>query len=171
MDNSSRGQERVRARDLTEEINQATDLAMAESLPMAAGAEWQKVTEQEQVAKPNTELGSGIGREILSAAGEVARDERELTQAQEFVGDESELQVKEREKDDQEDAQNEAGMGLAFENRIVAKNQEAVARMVTPEVDKMVNQKSFRPSDLERLYRHGVNTTLGVFNRRIGDRN
>lgn len=62
-------------------------------------------------------------------------------------------------------------MGLVFENRIVAKNQEGVAKMVAPEVDKLVGQKSFRPSDLERLYRQGVNTTLGVFNRKIGDRN
>ena len=43
--------------------------------------------------------------------------------------------------------------------------------MVGPEVEKMVSQKSFRVSDLERIYRHGVNTTLGIFGRRIGDRN
>ncbi len=113
----------------------------------------------------------GFGREILSAVGEVARDEQELTQAQEFVGEESKIQTRERLADDLEDARNEAGEGLGFENRIVAKNQEGVARMVGPEVEKMVSQKSFRVSDLERIYRHGVNTTLGIFGRRIGDRN
>ncbi len=143
MDNGSRGQERVRARDLTAEINQATD--------------------KEQTT----------GWEQLQQLGEqeLARDERELTEAREFVGEESKIQTRERLADDLEDARNEAGMGLAFENRIVAKNQEGVAKMVAPEVDKLVGQKSFRPSDLERLYRQGVNTTLGVFNRKIGDRN
>lgn len=176
----------MRARDLTEEINRATDMATAENLPMVAGAEDLSVVQEKPVVGRERVQRMGwqvieSGRhdvadpenktEILSAARKVERDEQELTRAQEFVGDESKLQVKEREKDDLEDAQNEAGMGLAFENRIVAKNQEAVAWMVTPEVDKMVNQKSFRISELERLYRHGVNTTLGIFNRRIGDRN
>ena len=46
-----------------------------------------------------------------------------------------------------------------------------MARTVTLGVDKVVAQKSFRPSDLEKLYREGVNSILKVFNRKIGDRN
>lgn len=170
MNNGSQGREKVRARDLTAEIDRVTDLAMP------AGAE--DMRRREDMPAMQTEAGArspeqpvGFGREILSAVGEVARDEQELTEAQEFVGEESKIQTQERLADDLEDARNEAGEGLGFENRIVAKNQESVARMVGPEVEKMVSQKSFRVSDLERIYRHGVNTTLGIFGRRIGDRN
>lgn len=170
MNNGSQGREKVRARDLTAEIDRVTDLAVP------AGAEDMRRQEampamQAEAEVRNMEQPVGFGREILSAVGEVARDERELTQAQEFVGEESKIQTRERLADDLEDARNEAGEGLGFENRIVAKNQEGVARMVGPEVEKMVSQKSFRVSDLERIYRYGVNTTLGIFGRRIGDRN
>ena len=170
MNNGSQSREKVRARDLTAEIDRVTDLAVP------AGAEDTRRQEAMPAMQAEAEARSkeqpvGFGREIFSAVGEVARDEQELTQAQEFVGEESRIQAKERLADDLEDARNEAGEGLGFENRIVAKNQEGVARMVGPEVEKMVSQKSFRVSDLERIYRHGVNTTLGIFGRRIGDRN
>lgn len=80
MDNGSRGQERVRARDLTAEINQATDKEQA------------------------------TGWEQLQQLGEreLARDEQELTEAREFVGEESKIQTQERLADDLEDARNEA---------------------------------------------------------------
>lgn len=170
MNNGSQGREKVRARDLTAEIDRATDLAVPVGVEDTRRQEAMSAMQAEAEAR-SMEQPVGFGREILSAVGEVARDERELTQAQEFVGEESRIQTEERLADDLEDARNEAGEGLGFENRIVAKNQEGVARMVAPEVDKLVNQKSFRVSDLERIYRHGVNTTLGIFGRRIGDRN
>lgn len=170
MNNGSQGREKVRARDLTAEIDRVTDLAVPAGAEDMGRQEAMSAMQAEAEAR-STEQPVGFGKEILSAVGEVARDERELTQAQEFVGEESKIQTRERLADDLEDARNEAGEGLGFENRIVAKNQEGVARMVGPEVEKMVSQKSFRVSDLERIYRHGVNTTLGIFGRRIGDRN
>ena len=170
MNNGSQSREKVRARDLTAEIDRATDLAVPVGVEDTRRQEAMSAMQAEAEAR-STEQPVGFGKEILSAVGEVARDERELTQAQEFVGEESKIQTRERLADDLEDARNEAGEGLGFENRIVAKNQEGVARMVGPEVEKMVSQKSFRVSDLERIYRHGVNTTLGIFGRRIGDRN
>lgn len=187
MDNIEQGRERGRARDLTAEIDRATDLVVAQEredlrqgrLENTEKSEGQ-IPEREQVQRMGWQVIGGGQLErssgdlrggSLTPAEEVARDEQELTRAEDFVGTESQLQIAERIKDDDEDARNEAGEGLGFENRIVAKNQEGVARLVTPEVDKMVNQKSFRPSDMERLYRDGVNAMLGIFNRRIGDRN
>lgn len=173
-----------RARGLTAEIDRATDLAVGAGQPMAAGAEGLNQNQVRNVGMAGMRMGwqvvdggrngaeaIGARNEALEPQAEVARDELELTQAEDFVGEESRLQIKEREKDDLEDAQNEAGEGLGFENRIVAKNQESVARAVAPEVDKMINQKSFRVSDLMDLYRKAVNRMLGVFNRKIGDRN
>jgi len=167
MDNGSQGREKMRARDLTAEIDRVTEVGRR----MNEAQRQPEAMRQDAERPGRMEQPLGFGKEILSAAGEVARDERELTQAQEFVGDESETQVRERLADDLEDARNEAGEGLGFENRIVARNQEGVARAIAPEVDRMVNQGSFRPSDLYELYRRGVNATLEIFGRRIGDRN
>lgn len=111
------------------------------------------------------------GAELRRAEAELKRDEQELKKPLEFVGEESKLQSRERMADDAEDARNEMGEGLRFENRIVAKNQEAVAQAVVPEVDKIMSQKSFRPALLDKLYREGVGAALEVFGRRIGDRN
>ena len=101
----------------------------------------------------------------------LARDEQELTKAEQFVGEETSRQVGERLADDREDLMTEMGQGLALENRVMARTQEGVAKAVAPKVEQMVGQASYRPADLMRLYRQGVNETLRVFNRRIGDRN
>lgn len=125
------------------------------------------------IASGNLQGGSGAersegGREAERA---LARDERELTEAGQFVGEETSRQVGERLADDREDLMTEMGQGLALENRVMARTQEGVAKAVAPKVEQMVGQASYRPADLMRLYRQGVNETLRVFNRRIGDRN
>lgn len=187
MDNIEQGREWRQARDLTEEIDRATDFVVAQERASAERGQLEntekpegRITGREQAQRMGWQVMGGDQRERsigdlkgerLTPAGEVGRDERELTQAEEFVGTESRLQITERIGEDEEDARNEAGEGLGFENRIVAKNQEGVARTVTLGVDKVVAQKSFRPSDLEKLYREGVNSILKVFNRKIGDRN
>lgn len=121
------------------------------------------------------ELRSERGAERLKGGREaervLARDEQELTEAEQFVGEETSRQVGERLADDREDLMTEMGQGLALENRVMAKTQEGVAKAVAPKVEQMVGQAIYRPADLMRLYRQGVNETLRVFNRRIGDRN
>ena len=118
-----------------------------------------------------SEGGRGAERALARGERELARDERELTEAGQFVGEETSRQVGERLADDREDLMTEMGQGLALENRVMAKTQEGVAKVVAPKVEQMVGQTSYRPADLMRLYRQGVNETLRVFNRRIGDRN
>ena len=123
------------------------------------------------IASGNLRDGSGAERALARGERELARDERELTEAGQFVGEETSRQVGERLADDREDLMTEMGQGLALENRVMAKTQEGVAKVVAPKVEQMVGQTSYRPADLMRLYRQGVNETLRVFNRRIGDRN
>lgn len=123
------------------------------------------------IASGNLRGGSGAERALARDERELVRDERELTEAGQFVGEETSRQVGERLADDREDLMTEMGQGLALENRVMAKTQEGVAKVVAPKVEQMVGQASYRPADLMRLYRQGVNETLRVFNRRIGDRN
>lgn len=170
--NQELGGKGVNAREWTAEIEAATNAEVARSEGQDLG--------RKIIASGNLRGGSGAeraeggrGAERALARGEreLARDERELAEAGQFVGEETSRQVGERLADDREDLMTEMGQGLALENRVMAKTQEGVAKVVAPKVEQMVGQTSYRPADLMRLYRQGVNETLRVFNRRIGDRN
>lgn len=189
--NQELGGKGVNAREWTAEIEAATN---AEVVAREQGRE---ARGGQEAARGETELGAEVarsegqdlGRKIIASGNlrggreaerlgggreaerALARDERELTEAGQFVGEETSRQVGERLADDREDLMTEMGQGLALENRVMAKTQEGVAKVVAPKVEQMVGQASYRPADLMRLYRQGVNETLGVFNRRIGDRN
>ena len=140
--------------DVSDIISFDENVSERELLALAASAE----------ARSEHPLGKAI---VAYAAAEGVT----LTEAEDFVGEESSQQVGERLADDREDLMTEMGQGLALENRVMAKTQEGVAKAVAPKVEQMVGQTSYRPADLMRLYRQGVNETLRVFNRRIGDRN
>ena len=187
--NQELGGKGVNAREWTAEIEAATNAEVA------AREQGREARDGQDAARGETELGAEVarsegqdlGRKIIASGNlrggsgaeralarderELVRDERELTEAGQFVGEETSRQVGERLADDREDLMTEMGQGLALENRVMAKTQEGVAKVVAPKVEQMVGQASYRPADLMRLYRQGVNETLRVFNRRIGDRN
>lgn len=193
--NQELGGKGVNAREWTAEIEAATNAEVAAREQAEAGDDQETAREQgrearggQDAARGEAELGAEVarsegqdlGRKIIASGNlrggrgaerELARDERELTEAGQFVGEETSRQVGERLADDREDLMTEMGQGLALENRVMAKTQEGVAKVVAPKVEQMVGQTSYRPADLMRLYRQGVNETLRVFNRRIGDRN
>lgn len=199
MDNG-RGQRKLSAKELTEEIERETNANIVEMSrnqaqqlgKMAAGAEHLTVVNNTETdynrgqaqrvgwqvieggkSAPQGIFSSGEAGTAAEAAAEreILRDEAELEYPERFVGQESALQEQERLADDQEDMQSEEGKGLKFVDKIVTANQEAVAQAIVPEVNKIVNRKSYRPEELAQLYRQGVNKTLAVFNRKIGDRN
>ena len=179
------GGKKADAREWTAEIEAATNVEVAARERAEAGNGEEAVRGQAGAEVARAE-GRGRGRKVIAggatergrkgkgereAGWELKRDEQELTEAEDFVGEESSQQVGERLADDREDLMTEMGQGLALENRVMAKTQEGVAKVVAPKVEQMVGQASYRPADLMRLYRQGVNETLRVFNRRIGDRN
>ena len=185
--NRELGGKKADAREWTAEIEAATNVEVAARERAEAGNGEEAVRGQAEAgAEVARAEGQGLGRKVIAsgatergrkgkgereAGRELKRDERELTEAEDFVGEESSQQVGERLADDREDLMTEMGQGLALENRVMAKTQEGVAKVVAPKVEQMVGQTSYRPADLMRLYRQGVNETLRVFNRRIGDRN
>lgn len=195
--NQELGGKGVNAREWTAEIEAATNAEVAAREQAEAGDGQETARgEVELGAEVARSEGQDLGRKIIASGNlrggsgaqrseggrkaeralargerELARDERELTEAGQFVGEETSRQVGERLADDREDLMTEMGQGLALENRVMAKTQEGVAKVVAPKVEQMVGQTIYRPADLMRLYRQGVNETLRVFNRRIGDRN
>ncbi len=120
-------------------------------------------------------LGSiGIGaarRGEGDPTAELERDLQEEQKPEEFVGVETNRQVEERLQEDLEDAQNEAGAGLSFENRVAAANQEEVARAFVPEVDAILKKGNFVVDELVRAQREGSRAMLRTFGRALGDRN
>lgn len=162
MDNG-RGGRAMSAKELTAEIERETNAEVEDF-----------VVENTETDVNRSEMQE-TGRRILTgeqvASSEIVRDEAELERPLEFVGEESAIQRQERLADDAEDLVSENGDGLGFVDKIVATNQEAIARAIVPEVNKIINRKSFRPAELLSLYRQGTNKTLGVFNRKIGGRN
>ncbi len=169
------------ARDLTKEIDQETDMAMG------AGAENMRfgniggVVVPEQAGR-GRDLARRVGWQVvdgglhevadIETAGELSRDQTEVENPELIVGEDTAVQRAEYLAEDREDLQRELGEGLKFEAKVAARSQEAVARAVMPQVEKMVSSKSFRPSDLERVYRQGVNSMLvDVLGRSVGERN
>ena len=114
-----------------------------------------------------TEAAKGIGE----AAVELAKDLNELEHAEEYVGTESELQVEERLAEDRADLQAEMGVGDPLTVKVMAKSQEELSKAVAPEVNKFLNQKSFRPAELQQVYRARAEQARGVFGRVLGERN
>ena len=185
--NRELGGKKADAREWTAEIEAATNVEVVARERAEAGNGEEAVRGQvEAGAEVARAEGQGLGRKVIAsgateggrkgkgereAGRELEREERGWTEAEDFVGEESSQQVGERLADDREDLMTEMGQGLALENRVMAKTQEGVAKAVAPKVEQMVGQASYRPADLMRLYRQGVNETLRVFNRRIGDRN
>ncbi len=182
---------RVSAKELTDEINRETDLALA------AGAEEQGLTEtmlqvrqtptvshvqaermgwkvleggkaQVELGKENGSFGVVRDSENLQSLGgevkqEILRDEDELSNPTDYVGVESELQVQERLADAKENLRNEDDPKRDFEAKIATSSQEKIAQSAIAEVDKIINHGHFSPFELQQAYRKIGNVMLESF--------
>ncbi len=118
------------------------------------------------------EMGAGVEQVERKAAAKLGRVERELENPESAVGEASALQKQEYLQEDEEDLRNELGQGKnRFEQKIVVSNEKKIAEEVAGQVENLVNQKQFRPADLDGIFRRGTIAALGVMNREIGERN
>ncbi len=172
MNNGEGNLGRLNAKDFTAEIEAATNAAVAPEIGVPGRPEVDMRGLGEKVLATPGEVPGAIfgGNGSGEVSGAILGETTNLaTERLEEVGVESGLQIEERMRDDAEDAVSEEVGG--FEHRIVAKNQEGVARAMMPEMERITAQRVYRPADLDKVYRRGVNATLAVFNRKIGDRN
>lgn len=182
MDNG-RGQRKISAKELTAEIDQATDLALVAE--QAAALE----TSREQVEKIGRQaLGNGdvqariqphsaeIGAQAIystvqvdgnaaerEAARELAQDEDKLEHSVDYVGTESSLQRQERQAGDQENLKNELDPKRDFEAEIASRGQEELAREAMAMVDDLLKEKQVSPAELERVWRRMGDAVLGSY--------
>lgn len=129
----------------------------------------QNLGERERQTVTGADWDALKSEQMAVDAAELATDVQELEHPLETVGEASGLQQAQYLADDQEDLESEAGKG--YVGQIVVRSQEQAVEKILPELNKVINQKNYRPSELEEIYRKGRDATLAVFNRRIGDRN
>ncbi len=208
MDSSQRGK-MLSAKEMTEEIDRATDAAAGVDLAegrngmgFSDNAVWNaqgvgvtEVTDAQAQALGRGAIFGRSGNEVpmnggyetpterafgqientgeasVEAAAELSEVENEMANPEVFVGLASDVEVEERARQDWETAENEADPGRSRIAEIEYKNQEAVAKGVAPEVEKMLHEKSFELAGLLELYREGRNKTLDVVNHPIGKDN
>lgn len=172
--------QKIRAKELTEQINQATDLGLV------AGAEGQSFggvtsVEQRPVARERAQqlgwqvLDGGksksannaeqVAAEIVDfeAAQEIARDQMELEHLAEFVGDETPLQIDERLKNQQENSLNEIDPKRDFEAETVARSQEKIARTAMDEVERLLREKQVYPGKIVEIWRKRGDAVLNSY--------
>lgn len=187
MDNG-RVQQRVNAREMTVEIDRATDLAIAAG---AEGLSTERSGFAPEQAEPKNEAAARerakqMGWQVIDggkvarnaegvprgpemdtpdyeAAQEILRDEDELVNSTDYVGVETPLQVDERLQREMENLQNEDDPKRDLEARIAHESQEKIARETMVEVNKIVNHKQFSPLELVRLHRKMGNMVLNSY--------
>lgn len=93
------------------------------------------------------------GEASVEAAAELSEVENEMANPEAFVGLASGVEAEERARQDWETAENEADPRRSRIAEIEYRNQEAVAKSVAPEVEKMLHEKSFELAGLLELYR------------------
>lgn len=147
----------MNAKEFTEAINLATE----------------PVYEPEKPTVDTKEAGRTVIEQanLERATQELVRDREELTDAEEFVGDETPLEIANRLDEDKEDLLNEIGQGSPYVGKIMGQNQTEIANGVMAEVHEITKSKEFHPADLANVRRMGMHAILRTYERTLGERN
>lgn len=190
------------ARDLTAEIDRETDAEvlagdsagdLAGDLAEKARAEAAKteVHELEQagwqageVSAETRALGGVALEQAVKASNEAIKEQvavengyvdTGLEAGRNVIGGESEKQIKERLKDDLEDAQMESGAELPPELQgqaaILSKNQDNLSKGAVAAMDRIMRQRDVKPLKLERQVWQMRMKMLETIGRKFGERN
>ncbi len=190
------------ARDLTAEIDRETDAEMlagesagdsTDDLAEKARAEAAKteVHELEQagwqageVSAETRALGGAALEQAVKASNEAIKEQvavengyvdTGLEAGRNVIGGESEKQIKERLKDDLEDAKMESGVDLPPELQgqaaILSKNQEGLSKGAVAAMDRIMRQRDVKPLKLERQVWQMRMKMLETIGRKFGERN
>lgn len=125
---------------------------------------------EERVMYGGEDATPGANEALDIAAAELSEDLNRVENPEEFVGNESGIQHREYVEQDRENAENEIHPERSLEAKVAYRRQEDVAKQVAPEVEKMMRH-DFALRDLTRMYRNGVNEMAGLFERNVGGRN
>lgn len=178
------------ARDLTAEIDRETDLA-EKARAEAAKTEVHELEQGErmgwqagEVSAETRMLGSAALEQAVIASNEAIKEQvavengyvdTGLATGRNVIGGESEKQIKERLKDDLEDAQMEAGVDLPPEMQgqasLLSRSQENLTKGAVEALDRIIRQREVKPAQLERQVGLMRAKMLATFGRKLGERN
>lgn len=187
------GRRAQEAKELTAEIDRETD---AESLKEQARAEAAKteIDELEQgnklgwqageVSAETRSLGSAALERAVIASNEAVKEQvaaengyvdTGLETGRNVIGGESEKQIKDRLRDDLEDAKMEEKVDLPPEllgqAELLEKGQESLTRGAIATIDDIVRRREVKPADLERQVSLMRAKMLATYGRKLGERN
>lgn len=151
-----------------------TEVGVIEDQAMGAGAEIgvgdDRGLESESEAERNVEGLEAAERQ--DDQRELAVDEAELTEAENFVGTETQLQVGERLRDDREDYLTELGKGSPRDFKIMTANTERLTNEAMMAVQHLIKEEAVHPARLAQV-RHKMMVSLlkDAYSRVFGDRN
>lgn len=129
------------------------------------GVDWQVGKASEMFALPGQEQKVQSGAEQ-----ELRRDEAELLQAQNFVGEESPEQVQERLAEDREDFEQE--LKVETGRAKLTANQERLTDEAVKHIEQVIAETADRPGELERAWFLGMTKFVkNSYGRVFGDRN
>lgn len=157
-----------------------TEAAKTEMHELEQGPGWQagEVSAQTRI------LGSAALEQTVIASNEAIKElvaiengyvDTGLAVGWNVIGGESEKQVKERIRDDLEDARMEEKVDLPPELRgqaeILSKNQESLAKGTVAAMDQMMKRRDLKPAQLERQAWRMKMKMLETIGRKFGVRN
>lgn len=110
--------------------------------------------------------------ELANATTELIDDEEELVEAQNFVGEETPLQVRERLAADREDYLTEIGKGSPRDFKIMTANAERLTDEAVTAVQHLIKEEAVHPANLAHI-KHEMTVALlkDAYSRVFGDRN
>ncbi len=99
----------------------------------------------------------------FEAAQEIRHDQAELTHPEEFVGDETTVQMGERLANQQENSLNDIDPKRNSEAQIAARSQEKIAQAAMKEVEGLMGKKQVLPAEIMEIWRKQGDKVLNSF--------
>lgn len=181
MNGNETGRKHQSARELTAEIDRATDPVLARS---QAGNLGSRVLTYNSELNPSElhnlddhNLGAAEGQKDANVerVREMAeRDDGDYAYAnrEDLTGVETQTQVAERMDEDQEDVANERGENGMYVKDIMDRNNKRITKETVAAVDSFISKHEYHPGQLDALTNKARTTFLkNVFNRILGSRN
>ncbi len=179
MNGSELGQRNQNAREMTEEIDQATSIEVAQERPQQvnsldrtqAGSFGNRVlTYNPDLEVSNKDvLENERVREMAEAENGYARQAMENVST---IGAETKVQAREWLKEDREDVANEQGLNGPYVKNLMDRNNKRITNETVAAVDDIISKNEYHPGQLDELMNRTRTKFLkDVFNRILGSRN
>ncbi len=181
MNGNETGPKHQSAREMTAEIDRATEPGLTRAQAGNLGSRVLTYNPDQNLSEPNNfvnhELNTAEHESDANAerVREIAEhDDGDYTYAnsEDLIGVETKTQVAERIDEDREDIANEQGKNGVYVKDIMDRNNKRITKETVAAVDGFISKHEYHPGQLDILTNRARTTFLkDVFNRILGSRN